>query len=109
MHSAADKTRTELSAIYALVRELILEREQAQKRTVSELLIREEEECNTKLRDIQELIDCINGLKQEIVASSTEGEIEMLRKSKIRSRICEEINGQRARDLTSIKIDPQQA
>lgn len=42
MHVQAEKNRKELSSIYSYVRELLLEREQALKRQISENLVKEE-------------------------------------------------------------------
>ena len=45
MQNQAEKNRKELSQIYSYVRDLILEREQALKRQISDNLCKEEEEC----------------------------------------------------------------
>lgn len=45
MQGQAEKNRRELSQIYNYIRDLLLEREQALKRQISDNLSREEQEC----------------------------------------------------------------
>ena len=63
MQTQAEKNRRELSQIYSIVRELILEREQALKKQISDNLIREESECKDKLQEIAEFMGIIGTLK----------------------------------------------
>ncbi len=104
MHQQADKNRKELSSIYSYLRELILERETTLKRQISENLTRDEQEGDSKLYEISEFMNMIQMLKQELVNQSQENEIEVLQKSKARAIAQAEVNGQRAKDLSSFNI-----
>ena len=66
MHAQAEKNRRELSQIYNLVREILLEREQNLKRQISENLIKEEQESDDKIEDINCFMGRIMELKQEM-------------------------------------------
>ncbi len=68
MHLQAEKNRREISQIYNFVRELLLEREQALKRQISENLQREEQESSTKLQEITDFMSKVNQLKQELLS-----------------------------------------
>jgi hypothetical protein len=93
MHLLADKNRKEISVIYNQAREIIMEREQHLKRQISEHLEKEEQDCDGKVGELNSIIYKIAMLKQEIVASASEDEIEILRQAKKRSHMCDEVKG----------------
>ena len=70
MHAQAEKNRKELSSIYSYIRELLVEREQTLKRSISENLTKEEQEAEQKMKDITEYMNLILGLKQELLSQS---------------------------------------
>lgn len=104
MHLQAEKNRREISQIYNFVRELLLEREQALKRQISENLQREEQESSTKLQEITDFMSKVNQLKQELLSQNSESEIELLNKARQRQQVCGEINGQRSKELVAFSI-----
>lgn len=93
MHSQAESNRRELSKIYSYVRDLILEREQTLKRQISENLVREEEDCESKLAEITDYFSLISSLKSELVQQNSESEIDILLKAKLRVTSGLEVNG----------------
>lgn len=109
MHQQADKNRKELSSIYSYLRELILERETTLKRQISENLTRDEQDGDSKLYELSEFVGMIQMLKQELVNQSQESEIEVLQKARARTLIFTEVNGPRAKDLSSFNIGHFQA
>jgi len=88
---------------------MISERESALKKQISDNLVREEEECNLKMKEIKGSMHLIRDLKSEIIASSQENEIDMLNKAKLRTSLCEEVNGTKTKDLASISINMDKA
>ena len=105
MHQQADKNRKELSSIYSYLRDLILERETTLKRQISENLTKDEQDGDQKLYEMSEFTNMIQSLKQELVNQSQENEIEVLQKSKARSQMFAEVNGPRAKELSSFNIN----
>lgn len=95
MHATAERNRRELSAVYSYVRDLLLEREQALKRSISETLTKEEQEAELKLKEIAEFMSQILGLKQELLSQSRESEIEVLLKAKRRAQLSADVNRQK--------------
>ena len=67
MQSQAEKNRRELSQIYNYLRDLLIEREQALKRQISDNLSREESECQVKLGEISDFMTMITQLKNEML------------------------------------------
>lgn len=104
MHTQVERNRNEVSQIYNQIRELLLEREQAQKKQISDNLIKEEQECKDALNQIVEMLGNITKLKTEMIGAADEEDLDLVCKAKYRSQICTEVNGQQARDLSNFDV-----
>ena len=59
MRQQAEKNRNELSLLYNHMRDILMEREEALKTYISEILRREEEACGVKINQINEVIESV--------------------------------------------------
>ena len=82
-----------------------MEREQQLKKGIAECLEREENDCEGKVQLVNTFMLKIQLLKQEIVSSAQEDDIEILRQAKKRTSMCEEIKGSKSKELVAHQVN----
>ena len=104
MQTQCDKNRKELSLIYNFIRDLIMEREQALKKQISDNLQKEERECKMKLQENNEFLEKILELKKEQLLLQGESDLEILSKARERVHLTQECNGTKSSQLVNFTI-----
>ncbi len=74
------------------------------KKQISENIVKEEKDCNSKLEEISNLINSVQILKQEVAESEQDGDIDLLLKSNQRKILYQHTNGPLQKDLVNTQI-----
>ena len=92
MRQQADDNRQEVSKLYNLMRETLLQREHALKRFISEYLVKEETQCTDKCQQIQGLLAMLSDFSESLEITNEETDIQILQRQLDRKQIIQSVH-----------------